>query len=164
MKIDWRHISHSNRGMTLVELLLVLGALGIILGLAMPSIKSLGSGIILHTEAIRMAQDIRYTQHISLTRRENYMLQLDIKEDFYFIKPIKKFGAPTVKRVHLNKNIHFNSCTFRRDEKSYRYYIEFNSLTGIPGQTGSVELVDNYGNIRKIVVEPTTGRVRVGVQ
>lgn len=163
MKNNWTHISYSKRGMTLVELLVVLGVMGIILALALPSIKSLGSGIILHTEAIRIAQDIRYTQQISLTRKENYMLQLDMQEGFYVIKPVKRLRAPSVKRVQLNSNVYFGICTFKRDG-SYRHYIEFNSVTGIPGQTGRVELVDDYGNMRKIVVEPTTGRVRVGVQ
>lgn len=161
MMSNYTQRSYSQRGVTLVELLVVLGGIGIVLALILPSIKSLGRGIILHAEAIQLAQDIRYTQQQSLTGGENLMLQLDIKENFYFIKPSSSSLSPTVKTVYLNSGINFKGCSFRRGAGANRYYIEFNSVTGIPGQTGSIELINQGGGYRKIVVEPSTGRVRI---
>lgn len=159
MKIKWQHILYYDRGFSLVELLVVLCATCIIISIAVPSIRSLGSGIMVHTEAIQIAQDIRYTQQLSLNRGENYMLQLNKEQDFYYIKPVNRPNEKAVKQVRLNRDVHFHLCTFK--PRGSHYYIQFNSNLGIPGQTGRVELIDNYGNMRKIIVEPTTGRVRI---
>lgn len=159
MKSNKEYIYYLDSGVTLVELLIVLCCICILAGVAMPNVKSLGNSIIIQIEAIQIAQDIRYTQQLSLNRRENYMLQLNKEKNFYYIKPANKPTEKVIKRVQLNRQVMFYYCTFK--SRGSHYYIEFNSRTGIPGQTGRIELVDNHGNMRKIVVEPTTGRVRI---
>ncbi len=158
MKNSLTYIASSDTGITLVELMVVVCIICIILGVSIPNIKSLGSGLVLKIEAIQIVQDIRYTQQLALTRGENYKLQMNKAEKNYYIKPTKALKS-SVKRVNLHNDIYVKSSTWAG---SANYpYIEFNSKTGIPGRTGSIELSDNYGNTRKIAIAVGTGRVRI---
>ncbi|NMA95441.1 MAG: hypothetical protein GX974_05335 [Clostridiales bacterium] len=155
--------SDADKGASLIEILIILTIIGILLTIALPSIKSLGNGIMLNATAIQLVEDLRYTQQMSLYSKGNYMLRIDTRNNSYVIRP--KDGdsfTPSLKTVYLSDGIFFKSHNLAKyNQASYRYYIEFNSVTGIPGQAGYIELADADNNQIKIIIAVSTGRVRL---
>ena len=125
--------------------------ISILLGDSMPSIKALGSGLILHMQAVQLAQDIRYTQHLALTHREKYKLVLYVDENSYNIRLQSPIKSP-IKKVELCEGVYIRYSTLA-GSGDYRY-IEFNYKTGLPGRTGTIYLADHYGNTKNIVLCP----------
>src|SRR5699024_1172780 len=118
-------IFYANRGITLVELMVVIAAMGIIIGVSMPTIRSVGSGIGLHIDSIQIEQDIKYTQQLSLMRGENYKLEINTDKNYYYIKPASSAARKSVKIVYLSKDVYVSYCSLNGGGD--HYYIEFNS-------------------------------------
>ncbi len=159
MRNNYRSLVYLNEGNSLVEMVILLCIISILLVASMPTTRALASGLIINMEAVRLAQDIRYTQQLTLTRGKKYELMLDRAENSYDIRTTGSIRRKVIKRVNLTEGVYIRYSTLYGS--GFYYYIQFNSKTGLPGRTGTIYLSDRYGNTRDIIIVPTTGRVRI---
>ncbi|NLX70599.1 MAG: type II secretion system protein [Clostridiales bacterium] len=154
----------NNRGITLIELITVLAIIGLILAVVSPSIKPPAEKVKLKTEAERIVQDIRLTQQLAITTGMDYCFEIHIYEKYYNIRPKTPIATDGVyKKEYLDKSLHTIKCNFASPYTG-RYAglkVLTYTPTGIPSQTGSIELYNRNGDKMTIRVAVGTGRVRI---
>lgn len=88
-RIPFEPTSMSDRtrksGFTLLELLAVIMVIGVILGLALPRVSSLGRAE-LRASARRLSGTIRLGYHLAVLNKKNYRLLLDLDQQTYQIE------------------------------------------------------------------------------
>ena len=157
---------NKNQGITLIELIVVLAVIGVLLAVISPGIQQPIQEAMLRTEAQRIAQEIRLTQQLAITTGMDYCFEIHVNEKYYNIRPKNtaiKLKNGVYKKEYLNKNLHAVKCNFPS-----LYSGEYAGLkvltytpTGIPSQTGSIELYSKDGKKKTIRVAVGTGRVRI---
>jgi prepilin-type N-terminal cleavage/methylation domain-containing protein len=150
----------NRKGFTVIELVLVISMVSILLLIARPSIQKPLERSILESEAQKIAGDIRLTQQLAYTQGRDYHFEIDIMEKYYKIRSSNPF-EPSVKRETIDGRIKTIECNFARVHSgSYTYYKRLTyTPTGIPSQTGTIELKMNSGIKKTIRVAVATGRV-----
>lgn len=153
-----------NSGLTLIELIIVISIIGVILAVVSPNIKPPIEEAVLEAEAQLIAQEIRLTQQLAITRGMDYCFEIHVNEKYYRIRPRTPMPIEGVyKKEYLNERINVIECNF-----SSPYSGEYSALkvltyapTGIPSQTGTIELYVNSGKKKTIRVAVGTGRVKI---
>ncbi|HHU63150.1 MAG TPA: type II secretion system protein [Clostridiales bacterium] len=150
----------NKKGFTVIELVLVVSIISILLLMARPSIQVPLERSILETEAQKIAGDIRLTQQLAYTQGRDFHFEIDITERYYKIRPSNPFES-SIKRETLDRRIKRITCNFagipggsHSSLKRLTY-----TPTGIPSQTGTIELIMGSGIKKSIRVAVATGRV-----
>ncbi|HHU49094.1 MAG: pilus assembly FimT family protein [Caldicoprobacterales bacterium] len=153
----------NKKGITLMELILVIVILGVLSALTIPNLLRSNDRWILRSSAYMLANDIRRAQRLSVQECANYNIELQTREFFYILRnndPIH----PNIKKVHFNPRITSVSSTlynpgYGGSMEGYRI-LKFSYL-GSPNQAGEIVLNTNSGDSIRLTVDVTTGRVKV---
>lgn len=145
------------KGLTLIELICAIAILGILLVVAVPSITDSIDKWILESTARQIVEDIRWTQHLAITKGVTHNFDLNITNRSYRIRSAV-IQEPTIKSVKFNSTIANISSSFR-NHGSYKR-LSF-ATTGNPSQTGSIVLTSKKGRELTITVAVGTGRVTI---
>jgi prepilin-type N-terminal cleavage/methylation domain-containing protein len=150
-----------DRGFTLVELIVALSTLVVLAAIISPRMDTLLSEAILNARAREMAQDIRRVQQLAVTSGVSHRFEIHTTNRIYNIRPQNPLASP-IKTVNLDPQITSVTSNFDGISGGWR---ELNfTPSGIPSQTGEVEMFDAKGRGRAIVVSVGTGRVRIEVR
>lgn len=133
------------KGMTLIELLLVISILAISLAIVIPKIERRDYYLMTSSRVLR--DDIRNVRFIRITEGKNYYVSLESSQ--YTIKE----GVKVIKRVKLEQDFKITH-NFTRGDISFTY-------NGAPTYGGgTISIFDNKKNkYCEITIVPATGRI-----
>lgn len=154
---------HNNKGVTLMEIILVLVVMGILFTLTIPNFLRFNDRWILRSTAYMIANDIRQMQRLSIQECSIYNFELHTKE-FYYVLRNNDPLHPHIKKVYLDPRISYISSTlynpgYGGTMEGYRI-LKFSYL-GSPNQAGEIILYTRNGESIRLTVDVTTGRVKV---
>ena len=150
--------SNQSRGFTLLEIVLVVLILGILALAVAPVIGRTVGGVGIKTEALRLAEDIRYTQHAAFSEGQNFRLALDTSTGSYRVYPVGHTGDVRKEAEMGDSVAGISSSDLPTDEDmTYITYLP----TGAPSQAGSITLSNDSGGSISVIIALGTGRVRV---
>lgn len=148
----WLPINCREKGLTLIELLLVLALLTILVSLATPAFSRAEQAWVLKADANKLAATLRWTrQEAVFTAQPQTVLfypeggsyRVNGKSMQYFNKGIRYIGRTTfTKKISSTP-----ACTF--------------SAAGAPSSGGTVTLSNKYNKKLYIILNPVAARVRV---
>jgi prepilin-type N-terminal cleavage/methylation domain-containing protein len=147
------------KGITLIELLAVLAIMGMLLSLISLNTVTATDKSILDSAVNMIAQDIRLTQQLAVSRGDVYFFEIHVKENYY---RIRSNSSGVYKIEYLHPAISISITGFEdyytgsyKDLKVLKY-----TPAGTPSTTGTITLTKN-GLKREIRVMVGTGRVRI---
>lgn len=135
----------SHEGLTIIELIVVIGMLSLLMSIALPKIDN--SDYKLMEIAKTLRDDIRYVRYMKMTEGEN--LRVLLQKSKYSILE----GTRKIKEVNLGSNFSLNQ-NFKDNQIAF-------SFNGAPSTSGgTITLINNTnGKYCEITVVPGTGRV-----
>lgn len=134
----------NRKGLTLIELICVIGLLSIIMLIVIPKLYT--NNIILMTYSKQLCNDIRNVRFTKMVEGKQY--QIRFNDSCYYVLE----GTTVIKKVSLNNNIKIKHNFIGN-------YIRF-SHTGAPNRGGTVKIINNNNNdYMEITVVPASGRV-----
>jgi len=151
----------SDKGLTLLELIVVLALIAILVGIVHPKLDSVFSESVLNARAREILHDLQRTQQAGISRGESHRFEINTSSMVYRIRPQNPF-KPSLKIVNLTAPIVSVSSNFADIGGGWRGITY--TPTGIPSQTGEIVIFDKRGRGRAIVVAVGTGRARIEVR
>jgi Tfp pilus assembly protein FimT len=152
----------SRKSFTLMEMLVVLGVVILLIGVSIPFFASFNKGAKLKTSAKGVAAVLNTARNIAITQRKNYSVTFDTSSHPHSYYITDKDEQLYKKKYSLPSSVKFyrpgkpnEPTTFPSDKAT------FSSTGGLTGSAGSVWLADKQGDIRRISVSNTTGRVKI---
>ena len=165
------------KGITVVELIIVLIAIGVLSAIIIPQFKTY-STFKLNGAVQRLVSHLRYAQQEAITTQVSHQVDFDLSNDAYSVKIdrsdylnldseaqknyIDDGTNAWLKDAHSGKKIDIDLDNISLDTTTVTQ-VEFNSL-GVAVLTGSgdKEVVLNYkGNSKTITITAATGRISV---
>lgn len=154
-------------GFTLLEIVVVVVILAVLATVVAPVIGRVVGKAGIKTEALKLAEDVRYTQHSALSEGQMFRLEMDMGDGTYQVYPYDPNADPDDpkdirKDVTLEDSVTGIASSFPTDgddpDITYITYLP----TGSPSQPGemSVTLSNDSGSV-SVIVAMGTGRVRV---
>lgn len=137
--------NYDNKGLTLVELIVVIGALALILSMAIPKIQK--NSYILLSISRTMRDDIRSIRYLTMAEGKNYKILFQ-KYSYVIIE-----GTKIKKEVKINKGYSI-AQNFKDSEIAFNY----NGSPTTSGGTVNIFDVDT-NKYCQITVIPDTGRI-----
>jgi prepilin-type N-terminal cleavage/methylation domain-containing protein len=139
-----------NLGFTITELIIAIVILGILAALL--SIKLLSTSTNLHAQAAQLANDIRYTQSLSMARNDRYKL-ITTSSNY----SIKDGSDNTISTTTFESGMSFTaSNTIIFNSKGTPYINDTTPLTST--MTMTLQTSDSTASVS---IAPTTGRVTI---
>lgn len=144
------------RGVTLIELLLVLLLAGVLLSIGMPRLDQLLTQKALEKDARQMAWTLRTARQTAISSGAPQMVIFRPSTDRY------RYQGKT---TSLSQGIHYmGNTTFHNDYETHIISCQFNS-SGLPlPRGGTATLQDDHGHKLYVIVNSVEGRVRVSDQ
>ena len=157
-----RQKTEDRKGFTLMEMLVVLAVIGLLLGVSIPFFSGFTKGAKLKTATKGVAALLNTARGLAITYRKNYSVIFDYSAQTHEYYIIDEEGQVYTKKYSLPSSIRF----FRPSDPAHPTTFPsraaaFSSAGGLTGSSGSVWLADKKGDIRRITVSNTTGRVRI---
>lgn len=154
-------MSGAKRGLTLIELIVSLSILVILLLVIAPRIQAPLTEAALNATARQIAQDLRKTQQLAITKGESYRFEIHPANRVYNVRPQDPMKEPlfTVRINRLITNVTIGQYDFIDIGGGWRGITY--TPTGIPGRTGTITIFDSRGRGRAIVIAVATGRAEV---
>lgn len=157
------------KGITIIELLMVIIIVGIISAAAIPRLKGLGT-IKLNAAAKGLASDIRYVQQVAISRHTRTRMIFSVVSDTYIADEESPYLNNTWVRMkspvtngELSEDYRIDGPYSGIDISSASFSgsgnLTFN-WTGAPSAGGTVTM-SVAGGVRNVLVENETGLVRV---
>jgi|GEM_PF-1266013 len=144
-------------GFTLLEIVLVVLILGILALVTAPVIGRVVGGMGIKTEALKLAEDIRYAQHAALGEGTNFQLALNKSTGTYRVYPLED-NTDIRKEASMGDSVTgISSDFYNSGDMTYITYLP----TGSPNEAGTVTLTNQSGGSVSVIVALGTGRVRV---
>jgi Tfp pilus assembly protein FimT len=145
-----------------MEMLVVLGVIILLLGVAIPFFASFSKGAKLKTSAKGVAGVLNTARNLAITQRKKYSVTFDNSSH-----PHSYYITDEDEQLYKKKYYLPSSVKFYRPDKPSEpttfpsHQATFSSTGGLTGSAGSVWLADKKNDIRRISVSNTTGRVKV---
>lgn len=160
--------TYRSGGFTLLEIVLVVLILAILALVAAPVIGRVVGGVGIKSEALKLAEDVRYAQSSALSEGQMFRLALDKSAGTYQVYPYDPDADPEEpkdirKEGAIGDSVTDISSSFPvNDENINISYITY-LPTGSPSQPGerAVTLTNDNGGSISVIVALGTGRVRV---
>lgn len=143
----------ANKGFTLIEMLVVIGIIGIVGSISFPVYQNMRPNITLNSATRDLATDMRYAQQLAVTEQLAYNVIFDIGASSYEIRN--------------------SSSNALIQEKVLPIGISFSSITGLAGNTAkftatgaavqpaTIVLINRKSNQTTIEIKPS-GYVKIG--
>lgn len=144
------------KGFTLIELIVVLGIVGILALLSIPTFGYLTTTLELQTAASQIASDLRGAQEKALTSHFSHQIVFrkrcaSVPRTRYIIKRDNLFkGLEEVRNIELSPGLDFKT------DKTLKF-----SPTGFPPPGGSGTVILQAGTRSKRIILSSLGRVRI---
>jgi prepilin-type N-terminal cleavage/methylation domain-containing protein len=139
-----------NSGFTLLELIVVIIVLAIIA--AAIYIKSTDTSVDLTAQVSQVADDIRYTQSLSMSKNQHYRLIITLPSSY----TIQDASGNTVSSTTLDNGTTFSSAfTIIFNSKGTPYSNDSTPLAS----TATITLTYSTGQTGSVTITPITGRV-----
>lgn len=145
-------MSCSHRGVTLIELLLVMALIGIIMMIAYPSMQPLLSKRTLENDANKLAWTLRSTRQKAITTGKPQMVKFYPSDMYYYDGELIKLSDG----IHYYIGNSFHNAQLGK-------ICSFTSR-GTPSQSGTITMKDEHQHIIYVIVNPVGGRVRVSTE
>jgi len=141
----------NNRGITLIELIIVLAILSIIFSISIPQFNDIIARYELQTTARMVASDLRLAQQMAISKGEYYRILFDLfNRDRYQLLS----GTKMIKQVFLPKGVKLSATSFNGNT------VMFTPL-GAPVPAGRIMLTGRNNENLFVIVAVATGRVRI---
>lgn len=142
------------RGFTLLELLIVMGILGVLAAVAVPGLRRVSDGLQLDYEAARLASEVRYYREIIGTFQPQH-------EEFLSVQ-----GEPTPTFVFYNRGYHLRTSTkiSRRHTLAEGINLTANRRElkfSVNGGGKPMSFLLQKGSDKRYIIIDVAGRVRV---
>ncbi len=142
----------SKKSFTLVEILVVIGILGILVSISIPIMRNFQPGLQLRNSTQEIISDLRYAQQLTITQQREYCVRFFPAEKKYQI--IQCGSSEFLSEISLPDGIRsITTSGFTNDE------IEFNPY-GAVKESGSVVLENTNNKTKTIEIRPS-GFVRI---
>ena len=150
--IDGRVCMKNNKGMTLIELIMVISILSIIL-----LIPRLNGNVVLNykerKELNELKKDLNYARNKAIVESCKYTVMLVSEKNYYVVYKHKAFREK-VKRVEFTNGIKIKTTNFYDNEVVFNY-------SGVPKTGGTIYLENRKGQNVELRVTPATGKVNI---
>lgn len=155
----------AGKAFTLIEMLVVLAVIMMVLGISIPFFANFTKGAKLKTAAKDIATLLNTARSLSITERKNYAVVFDSTAplpSYYIVDQAnqiygKKYVLPSPIRFSRPQDP-AHTTTFPSDRAV------FSSTGGLKTASGSVWLADQKGQLRRITVSQSTGRVTIDTE
>ncbi len=136
------------RGVLLMQVLVVAGITVILLALSLPYIQEYKPNLELNATARELTSDLRYAQQLTVTEQIPHVVEMNLIGDSY---QVLKVGEETtiVKTYFFDEGINFQQITGLTDNK-----VRFNFYGGV-SESGQVVLVNSKSKTATINIKPS---------
>lgn len=137
--------NRNNRGLTLAELIVVIGVLAMILSMAIPKIQKNSFVHLAISRTVR--DDLRSTRYIKMSEGKDYRIVFQ-KYSYYILE-----GSKLRKTITLDKGYSI-AQNFKSNEIKFKY-------NGVPEAGGGTVIILDDGTKKycEVTVVPATGRI-----
>lgn len=146
-------MSSSRRGVTLIELLMVMALIGIIMTITFPSMQPLISKQTLKSDANKMAWTLRSARQKAITTGKPQMVKFYTSDMYYYNGEL----------IKLSDGIHYYIGDSFYNAQLGGKICSFTSR-GTPSQSGTITMKDKHQQLIYVIVNPVGGRVRVSTE
>lgn len=135
------------KAFTLIELLIVIGLIGILFLITIPALRAFQPSLQLNGATRNVVSDLRWAQQLTVTEQVEYCLQFFPSEKKYQI--LQCGEATPIKEVFLPEKITTLSVSgFTNDEVRFNPY-------GAVKESGTISLENTKDKIKSIEVRPS---------
>lgn len=152
----WRNIIRKmfrdNRGVTLIELILIISILSILLFI--PAFN--GSNVLKYKERKELREfknDINYARNRAVVESILYGIEIRTNSNTYLINKYSKFPE-IIKKKEFTSGIKVKSTNIKDNELIFNY-------SGAPKDAGTIYLENSKGNKIRITINLATGKVNI---
>ena len=144
------NFNFSKKGLTLIEIIVVVAILMVVLGVGLASFRALSSQIELNGSTKNLIENLRYAQQLSVTEQMEYgIIFSTTTEQKYELVKHQDGSTTTIKEISLPSEVYFKSITPLDNNE-----IRFNSY-GAVKESGDVILENEKEQTITIRIRPS---------
>ena len=148
------------RGMTLVELLIVLAMMGLVLAASLPNIRSTVAGFRHNSEVSQLTSRLFLSRQMAVREKQPYIMTLDTANGRYTIfedtdgDGIQDAGETTLGPYAMDVGMNLVNVSWAGSRMTF-------FPNGRTSQSGDIQVVADGGQTKTIRVNSTTGNAEV---
>ncbi len=139
-----------NQGMTLIEIVTLIGVIAIVAGITVYSFSYISPSIKLSQDSKQIVADLRKVQQLAVTEQKNHLIRFNQTNKSYQLIRVIDSSEEVLNTTSLSKGISFSSIDL--DPSSFE--VKFNSA-GTPSSSGTITLANNKGKNKTIQIAPS---------
>lgn len=149
------------RGLTFIEILVVLAIIAMVLGMSVPFFSGFGTSSRLRAASRELASVLRMARGHAITYRNDHSVHFDLTETPHQYYVTDQEDALVEKKYSLPKSIEIKApqgedpITFPEDT------LIFKPTGGLASPSGAIIITDKRDNTKTITVNGVTGRIRI---
>ncbi len=140
----------NKKGMTLIEILVLIGVVVIISGVVVYSFSYIAPSIKLNQDSKQIVADLRNAQQLAVTEQKNHLISFNQTDNNYKLIRIVDSAEEVLNTTNLSTDISYYLIDLNPTSEE----IIFNSA-GTPSSSGTVTLTNNKGKSKSIKIAPS---------